>query len=113
MSLDVTLMVTKPCEVYSSNITHNLGKMASVVILGNGKPLYDVLWRPDEHGYTKAVDITSLLHEGLAELISFPEKYAEYNPENNWGSYDGLVRFVSEYHVACSDNPDAELEISR
>ena len=113
MSLDVTLMVTKPCEVYSSNITHNLGKMASVVVLGNGKTLYDVLWRPDEHGYTKAVDITSLLNEGLAELISFPEKYTEYNPENNWGSYAILVNFVRDYYCACYDNPDAELDISR
>ena len=113
MSLDVYLMVTKPCEVYHSNITHNLGKMASAVELSNGKTLYDVLWRPDEHGYIKASHITSLLHEGMSELIRWPEKYTEYNPKNNWGSYDGLVDFVREYHMACSDNPDAELDISR
>ena len=113
MSLSVTLMVTKPCEVYSRNITHNLGKMAHAVILSNGKTLHDVLWRPDEHGYTKASDILSLLHEGMVELICFPEKYKQYNPDNGWGSYDELVNFVREYHSACLDNPNADLEISR
>ena len=113
MSLDVTLMVTKPCEVYSGNITHNLGKMASAVILGNGKTLYDVLWRPDEHGYTKASDILPMLREGMDELISFPDKYKAYNPENGWGSYENFVQFVYQYRSACIMDPDADLEISR
>lgn len=113
MSLDVYLMVTQPCSVFNANITHNLNKMADAVVLSNGKNLYQILWRPDEHGYTKAIDILSLLHEGMVELIRFPEKYKPYNPENGWGSYDGLVNFVREYHSACLDNPDADLEISR
>lgn len=95
------------------NITHNLGKMAGAVKLENGKTLYDVLWRPDEHGYTKAIHILSLLHEGMIELICFPEKYKPLNPENGWGDYDGLVNFVREYHNACLDNPEAELRVSR
>jgi hypothetical protein len=33
MSLDVDLMVTKPCSVFDGNITHNLGKMANEVYL--------------------------------------------------------------------------------
>lgn len=113
MSLDIDLMVTKPCSVYSANITHNLNKMAMEVKLGDGMNLYQVLWRPDEHGYTKAIDILSLLHEGMVELISFPEKYKQYNPENGWGDYDGFVNFVRGYHSACLDNPYADLSISR
>jgi hypothetical protein len=113
MGLYVNLMVTKPCEVYSDNITHNLGKMASAVILGNGKTLYDVLWKPDEHGYTKASDILPMLREGMDELISFPDKYKVYNPENGWGSYENFVQFVYQYRSACIMNPDADLEISR
>ena len=50
MSLDVDLMVFQPVSVYTSNITHNLGKMADAVVLSNGKNLYQVLWRPEEHG---------------------------------------------------------------
>ena len=115
MSLDVDLMVTMPTSVFSGNITHNLGKMAGEVKLRNGKTLYDVLWRPEEcsYGYTKAFEILSLLHEGMVELIRFPEKYKAYNPENGWGSYEALVNFVREYHTACLDNPNAELRVSR
>jgi hypothetical protein len=114
MSLDVDLMVTQPCSVYSSNITHNLGKMAGAVELSNGMSLYDVLWRPDEQeGLSFARDISELLDEGWNILLSDPEKYKRYNPENGWGSYDGLCNFVYNYRNACWDNPDAELRVSR
>lgn len=113
MSLDVDLMVIKPVSIFSLNITHNLGKMADEVKLSNGKTLYQVLWRPDEHGYFNAEDISELLDEGFNILLADPEKYKKHNPENGWGEYDGLVNFVYEYRNACWENPDAELSISR
>jgi hypothetical protein len=116
MSLDVDLMVTKPCSVFTANITHNLGRMASEVKIYSGDSevtLYDILWRPDEKGFTKANDIADMLGLGLVELVRFPEKYKQYNPENGWGSYEGLVQFVRQYHSACIDNMEAELQVSR
>ena len=113
MSLDVDLMVIQPTSIFSMNITHNLGKMAGAVKLENGKTLYEVLWRPDEHGYYTAEDISELLDEGWNILLSDPEKYKKYNPENGWGEYDGLCNFVYKYRNACWDNPEAELRISR
>jgi len=113
MSLDVYLMVIKPTSVFNLNITHNLGKMAGEVLLSNGKTLYDVLWRPDEHGYYNGEDISNLLDEGFNILLSDPVKFKVFNPENGWGDYDGLVNFVYAYRNACWDNPDAELRISR
>ena len=113
MSLDVDLMVIKPTSIFSMNITHNLGKMATQVFLSNGDTLYDVLWRPEEVGYYKAEDISALLHEGMVKLISSPEEYKRYNPENGWGDYDGLVEFVKQYYHACMTNPEAELRVSR
>lgn len=114
MSLDVDLMVTQPTSVYSANITHNLGKMASEVKLSNGMTLYNILWRPDEQeGLKYAKDIAELLDEGWNILLSDPEKFKQYNPENGWGSYDGLVNFVYNYRNACWDTPNAELRISR
>jgi len=119
MSLDVDLMVTMPTSVYSGNITHNLGKMASEVKYGlewagvADLSLYDVLWRPDEHGFKYAKEISDLLDIGWNILISDPEKYKRYNPENGWGSYEGLCDFVYRYRNACWDNPDAELSVSR
>ena len=116
MSLDVDLMVTQPVSVYSGNITHNLGKMAAEVkipYMAGTVTLYNVLWRPEELQFTKATEILSLLHDGLVELICFPEKYKPFNPENGWGDYDGLVNFVRDYYNACLDNPQAELRVSR
>jgi hypothetical protein len=113
MSLDVDLMVTQPCSVYSANITHNLGKMAEAVLLSNGKTLYQVLWRPDEHGLYFARDISELLDEGWNILLSDPDRFKQLNPENGWGSYDGLCDFVYKYRNACWDAPDAEVRTCR
>ena len=113
MSLDVNLMVVQPTSVYSSNITHNLGKMASEVKLSNGLTLYDVMWRPDEHGITHASTLSEYLDEGWNILLSEPDYFKTFNPDNGWGSYEGLIDFVYKYRNACWDNPDAELSISR
>jgi len=113
MSLDVDLMVVKPCSVYSGNITHNLGKMSDAVVLANGKTLYQVLWRPDEYNWKTAEDIAEMLDEGWNILLSDPEKFKKYNPENGWGNYEGLCEFVYRYRNACWDTPDAELSVSR
>lgn len=113
MSLDVDLMVIQPTSVYNRNITHNLGKMAAQVKVKMDLTLYDVLWRPDEHGFTHARDIVDYLHTGWKELLRSPEEYKKYNPENGWGSYDALIDFVRDYHAACMDNLDAELSVSR
>ena len=51
MSLDVTLTNADGAEVYSANITHNLNRMAMEA------GIYECLWRPDEHGITKAAQI--------------------------------------------------------
>lgn len=113
MSLDVDLMVVQPTSVYSNNITHNLGKMATQVELTNGLTLYDILWRPDEHGLKFARDISDHLDRGWNNLLSDPEYYKQWNPENGWGSYDGLCNFVYKYRNACWDNPDAEIRVCR
>ena len=113
MSLDVDLMVTMPVSVYTNNITHNLGKMANQVLLSNGHTLYEVLWRPDEHDWKFAEDIAEMLNEGFNILISDPEKFKKFNPENGWGDYAGLCNFVYNYRNACWEKPDAELRVSR
>jgi len=106
-------MVPKPVSVYDNNITHNLSKMASEVKLSNGLSLYDVLWRPDEHELELAEDIAELLDEGWNILVSEPDRFRQLNPENGWGNYDGLCRFVYEYRNACWNEPDATIEVCR
>ena len=113
MSLTVSLMVTKPVSVYDNNITHNLSRMALAVKLTNGMTLYDVLWRPDEHELVLAKDIAELLDEGWNILQSNPDRFKKHNPENGWGNYDNLCRFVYEYRTACWNEPDATIEVCR
>jgi hypothetical protein len=106
-------MVPQPVSVYDNNITHNLSKMASEVKLSNGLSLYDVLWRPDEHELELAEDIAELLDEGWNILLSEPDRFKQLNPENGWGNYDGLCKFVYEYRNACWNEPDATIEVCR
>lgn len=98
-------------EVFHANITHNLGKMADAT----GTMLYEALWRPEElpNQITYAKDLISYLSKGLAELLDNPDKYKQLNPENGWGSYEGLVKFVEDYLVACIKYPEAEITVSR
>lgn len=94
-------------EVFDGNITHNLNKMADAA------GIYEHLWRPDEINITKAKELIEPLREGLHKLKLEPEKYKTFNPENGWGSYDGLVSFVENYLNACYQYPDADVKVSR
>jgi hypothetical protein len=107
MSLDVFLTAKREVEVHSDNITHNLAPMAEEA------GIYEHLWRPEEIGITTAQQLIEPLSKGLALLKSDPERFRALNPENGWGSYDGLVSFVQRYLTACSIDPDAKVEASR
>jgi hypothetical protein len=102
-------------EVFSSNITHNLGLMAE------NAGIYDVLWRPDEMHETipgfptnpKARDIRDRLAAGLADLNARPEHFKTFNARNGWGLYEHFVPFVEGILKACDENPGAEVQVSR
>lgn len=107
MSLDVYLREVRLTTIYDANITHNLNKMAEEA------GIYIHLWRPEEIGITKAQQLISPLRAGLALLLSDPERFKKFDPENKWGDYSGLVDFVRSYLAACEENPDAEVSVSR
>lgn len=92
-----------PEEVYSSNITSNLIKMADAA------GIYEILWRPQQVGITKAHQLIEPLAAGLQKLRNGKEEFQKYNPANGWGSYDGFVTWCSEYLVACINNPEADI----
>lgn len=94
-------------EVYSANITHNLNRMATEA------GIYAILWRPDELGITKAKQLINPLKKGLSLMKSKPDHFKKFNPENSWGNYEGLVRFVEDYLAACQENPEAKVSVSR
>lgn len=97
----------EPTEIYWSNITHNLGKMAHEAYI------YEHLWRPEEVGVTKAKQLIRPLEEGLAFLKREPEHFSQFNAPNGWGKYENFVPFVEKYLEACRENPDATVRVSR
>lgn len=107
MSLDVWLTKTMPTEVFEKNITHNLAPMARAA------GLYDCLWRPQENGIAWAAQLIEPLQAGLKRLLDEPPRYMQLNPENGWGNYENLVKFVELYLAACIEHPDASVGACR
>lgn len=103
----VQMPETETDQVYSRNITHNLGKMADKA------GIYEALWRPEEKDWKVAKDLIAVLEFGLANLKGDPDFFKEFNPDNGWGDYAGLVSFVESYLAACQQYPDAKVRVSR
>lgn len=101
MSLDVTLTAVRPTEVYSANITHNLGPMAQEA------GIYGACWHPEDRGLGTAADLIPILRAGLALLESDPGRFRAFDAKNGWGTYDQFVPWVRAYLAACEANPDA------
>ena len=107
MSLDVTLTAVRTVEVYSSNITHNLGKMADEA------GIYKHLWRPEEIGIKHAADLIEPITAGLALLKSDRVRFEKHDAPNGWGTYEHFIPFVEKYLAACKENSDATIEANR
>lgn len=111
MSLDVYLTTKdldgNDIDVFSANITHNLGRMADEA------GIYKALWRPEEEGWTKAGDIVEIVEEGLAKMQSQPEYFEQFNSSNGWGLYEHFVPWVERYLEACKKYPSATIYVSR
>lgn len=103
----ITIPMHETNCVYHANITHNLNKMAAEA------GIYKCLWQPEEIGITKAEQLIEPLSLGRGQLLENPEHFAQFNPENGWGSYNGLVQFVERYLIACKQFPDATVRVSR
>ena len=76
--------------VWSRSITHNLTPMARAA------GVYMAMWRPEEIGIERARDLIPPLAAGLVAIAADPEKFEAMNPENGWGSFEGLCSFIGE-----------------
>jgi len=107
MSLDVTLSEMRMSEVFSRNITHNLGAMAEEA------GIYKHLWRPEELDITIASSLIEPLKTALVLMKSDPPRFEKHNAPNGWGMYEHFIDFVEGYLAGCEANPNAEISISR
>ena len=62
---------------------------------------------------TKAEQLIAPLRVGLDVLRGDPKRFRQFNPENGWGDYEGLIEFVEEYLAACEMYPDADVSVWR
>jgi len=109
MSLDITLVASRPTAVFECNITHNLANMAREA------GLYAPMWAPETIAppIIWAGDLIPYLEKGLAELEADHKRFFCLAPANGWGTYEGLVAGARQYLAACRANPDASVEVSR
>lgn len=94
-------------NVYEANITHNMGLMAGEC------GAYDVVWQPEKNGIVIGHQLIQPLTEAIARLKSDPEHFKQFNPVNKWGNYEALLLFLENYLEACTQYPDALVEVSR
>jgi|SRR6476620_2308570 len=94
-------------EVFSANITHNLGKMAQEA------GIYQHLWRPDELGITKARELIEPLRNNIDLMEREPERFKAFDSPNGWGLYIHFMPWLHRYLAACEEYPDATVSVSR
>ena len=120
-------------ELFHANMTHNLGKMAGHVPLPGVKTTaYELLWHPEqadgitmttEHhrdeddGYEWDEELAVLdaeyvrqATEALLYVGAHREELEPLNPDNGWGSYDVLHRFLRQLVHCLLEIPAEEYE---
>jgi hypothetical protein len=107
MSLDVSLTKIQLTEVFSANITHNLGRMAEEA------GIYKHLWRPAEIDIVYAAQLVKPLKTGVELMKKEPERFKKFNAENGWGLYKHFIPWIEDYIKACEQYPDAKIEVDR
>jgi len=140
MSLDVTLyrhyhvsydggktLEERQEDLYSTNITHNLGKMAGEA------GLYEALWRPhrlkegyniaegdhdaeyefEEENLVRAYEIIPIIEKGLEDMLARPKHYETFNSPNGWGMYKHFIPFIEQYLEALKEYPESFVDCDR
>lgn len=103
MSLDIGISATRKVEIFDRNITYNLAPMYYKCI-------------DKELGFKKLNNMSckealSILNSAINDLIKNKEEYEKLNPENGWGTYDGLLEAIKDMRNCCEDNPDGIIDV--
>lgn len=113
---DIQETISETEEYFHINITHNLTEMAGeCVIKGTCSSkkshitLYDLMWHPEENLGIVFPTLSYLLDLETCydRLFHNPDFFKKYNPDNGWGTYEGLVdktkAFVDALHSISSE----------
>lgn len=113
----ITIDEYEDYDFWHGNITHNMKRMASAVLIeGTELTLCDLLWRPDECGVTTvgSPGYKENVRRGFLYLRRHREDLSLLNPENGWGNYKQLFEFTRDYllHLNTAED-DFKIEVSR
>ena len=113
MSLKLTLSNELKCphcngvvhdvEVYTCEITHNLGNMAQRI------GVYKHFWRQEELGIDRAYQLKLPLRWAIDELTVRRNYYKQFEPSNKWGTVEEFIKWMVDLLGYCSENPEAKV----
>lgn len=106
LSVDVDTGGEEPISMclFDENYTHNVTPMWKKA------GVYNALYNSDG---LHADDILDKLSRGVQDMESKPDEYKLFNPENEWGDYEGALEFLSEFYEACQEHPKSIIGVSK
>jgi hypothetical protein len=87
---------------HGENYTSNMASAWNIA----GAPLCDWDGR-------RAGDCVAELRAAIAVLVGERERFAQYEPENGWGSVSGAREFLQRILARCKEHPDFVVRVSR
>lgn len=92
-------------------ITHNLNTVVSELGLITGMFYYELIWRPDElfdceNGKVKVKDVLIHLPDLISNLVFYQDRLEKHLPENGYGSFEWLYKFLCDYLKECCLHQD-------
>ncbi len=103
MSLDINITAKRETEIYESNVTYNLSKMYYKCI-------------DKEKGFKKLDGMNCkkalpIINNAIQDMLNNADEYRKLNPENGWGSYEGLLKTLQDMRNCCESNPDGTINV--
>ena len=104
MSWDINIKAKREVSILETNITYNLSDMYyKCVDKEKGLKIFDNM---------SCKEALPILQKAIEDLIDNKEGYQKLNPENGWGSYEGVLGTFLDMRKCCVDNPDGIIELS-
>lgn len=90
------------------HITHNLNTILLELdkINGGETNYYELVWRPDElfgydNGSVPVKDVLLFLPDVISGVVIYQERLKQHLPENGYGSFEWLYKFLCDYLKEC------------
>ena len=104
MSWNINIKAKREVRIFETNITYNLSNMYyKCVDKEKGLKIFDNM---------SCKEALPILQKVIEDLIDNKEGYQKLNPENGWGSYEGLLERFLDMRKCCVDNPDGIIKLS-